>query len=387
MSAPWHIPYHRYWLDQTEEAAVQEVLRSGWLTTGPKVQAFETAFSAYKGGVHAIGVSACTAGLALLVASLDLAPGDEIITTPMTFAATANVIVHHGGVPILADIDPATLTLSPQAVAQRLTERTKAIIAVHMAGNACAMDELQQLAKAHGLALIEDCAHALETEHQGRPAGTMGYGGSFSFYANKNITTGEGGMITTGNAALAQRLGRLRSHGMNRDSYSREGFRHFRQYDVVEPGYKANMAELQGALGTAQLARVDDFWQRRQALYQRYAAAFNAEPAIDYLRPPAATTRPGYHLFIVFLQLEMLSQSREEIMNRIADRGVQLSICYKPLHLFSYYQHRGYRAGDFPAAEEAYARMFALPFYPALTDAEADYVIETVCAVVSEARR
>lgn len=259
-------------IEEAEIAEVVDSLKSGWLGTGPKVARFEKEFAAYKKSCCALALNSCTAALHLCLVALNMAPGDEVITTPLTFCATANAIIHAGGVPVLADVDPATMNLDPAKVRAAITPRTRAILPVHFAGRACDMDGLCGLAEEFGLVLIEDCAHAIETEYHGRPAGTFGQFGCFSFYVTKNVVTGEGGMVLAKDEAMAGRIKTLGLHGMSADAWKRfsdEGYKH---YLVTEAGFKYNMMDIQAAIGLHQLARVEENWKRRSAIWAAYDA-------------------------------------------------------------------------------------------------------------------
>jgi dTDP-4-amino-4,6-dideoxygalactose transaminase len=385
------VPYHRYWMDADEEAAAIAVLRSGWLTAGAQSQAFAEAFCHYKGGGYAWAVNSCTDGLRILLAALQLPEGSEVILPPLTFASTAHIVLQQGLKPVFADVLPCSLLLDPQAVEKAITARTRAIIPVHVAGHMCDIDRLCALAARYNLHLIEDCAHALESAYRGRPAGSFGYGGSFSFYANKNMTTGEGGMVWVQDPEAHRQLGLWRNHGLDYDAYTREqiqsGKPGYRQYDILLAGYKCALPELPAAIGRVQLKRVPDMHHRRQALAARYTAAF--EPLAAVLQPwlPNAHTQSAWHLYIMRLELEALAISKAELMARIMARGVGLSVHFKPVHLFTAYRQLGWQPGDLPHAEASYARAMTLPLYPLLTEAEQDYVIAVVQEELQKAKR
>jgi dTDP-4-amino-4,6-dideoxygalactose transaminase len=373
------VPFHRYWFEQEEFEAVHEVLASGWLTSGSKVAAFEELFSVYKEVSYAVAVSSCTAGLQLILAALPLQPGDEIITTPLTFVCTANVILQRGCKVVFADVCADTLNISPRSIESVITARTKAIIVVHLAGNACALSGISAICEKYGLFLIEDCAHALETTFLGKPVGTFGVAGTFSFYPTKNITTGEGGMIITKDESLAKQFRLLRSHGVSTDSYKRS-VGSFRQYDVVLSGYKCNMTDIEAAIGIKQLARAEYMWQKRAEIYQYYTAAFASNP---FLTPISIepNSKSGYHLYILRLKEQEII-SRDELLDKLAALGVQCSVHFYPVHLFSYYQQIGYKVGLCPIAEKEAEWIFSLPLYPIMTQSEVEYVIESVLSVL-----
>jgi dTDP-4-amino-4,6-dideoxygalactose transaminase len=303
----------------------------------------------------------------------------------MTFAATANAIIHAGLKPAFVDIDPATLNIDPARLAERLTPHTAAVVVVHYAGNACDMAAI--LHAAGSRPVIEDCAHAIETEYQGVAAGLLGVAGAFSFYPNKNITTGEGGLVLTSDAALAERVRRLRLHGLNRSTYDRAQTPQLSQYDITDAGYKANMNEIQAAIGLCQLQNVAAWHARRCWIAAQYSAALEPTGLLAVVKP-IANTVPAWHLFTVQLHLERLSASRDAIAAAIISRGIGLTVAYQPLHTFSYYRRVwGTHVGDFPVAEAAYPRLLSLPIYPALTDEQVYYVCETVRDVLLHHKR
>lgn len=379
-----NVPFHRYSFDEAEYDAVRAVMESGWLTTGPQAARFEDIFALYKKATAAVSVSSCTAALDLLLASLPLEAGDEIITTSYTFVATAQAIVRRGAKLVLADIDLQTLNISPKEIERKITPKTRGIIAVHIAGNACAMDEILILVKKYNLWLIEDCAHAIETTYKGKAAGTFGYGGAFSFYATKNITTGEGGMITVNDAALGERLKRLRTHGLSHSALERDSDGAFSPYDVAEPGLKCNMTEIAAALGVVQMEKLASFYARRKAIYEIYDGYFKDNEFVKLVQM-TQNSEHALHLYIVLLNVEKLKLNRNQIADELSKFGIQTSVHYAPVHLFTHYrQTYGYKVGDFPQAEFAGERVLSLPFYPALTDETVRYVAETLLAILEK---
>jgi dTDP-4-amino-4,6-dideoxygalactose transaminase len=372
------LPFHRPTIGPEEEAAVLSVLRSGWLTTGGEAKAFETEFAALVGVEHAIAVSSCTAALHLALKLAGIGPGDEVLVPTTTFAATANVVVHLGARPVLCDIDPVTFTLDPADVLARLTERSRAIVPVHLGGYPCAMRALLGLAAKHGLHVIEDAAHAIETETMGKHAGALGECGAFSFYPTKSITTGEGGMLTTNRSELAARARLLALHGLSNDAwkrYTEDGSAH---YAVLEPGYKYNLPDLAAALGRAQLRRLPAFYAARRRLALAYAEALAGLPLT--WQPLAAPDdgRPAHHLFIVALAPEARI-ARNPLIAALKERQIGTSIHFRPLHLMPFYAETyGYRPGDLPVAEGLYARTLSLPLFPEMQDADVVYVAEAL---------
>lgn len=381
------LPFHRPSLGPEEEAAVLETLRSGWLTTGPKTQRFEDEFARYLGTRHALGVTSCTAAMHLGLIALGVGPGDEVITSPITFPATANVIVHVGATPVFVDVEPATLNLDVEQLQARITPRTKAIIPVHFAGQPCRMDELTALARAQGVAIVEDCAHAIEATLHGRHVGTWGDVGAFSFYATKNITTGEGGMLVTANEELADRIGILRLHGISRDAWKRYGREGFRHWETLSAGFKYNMSDMQAALGLAQLPKIEEFWARRQGIVKTYDDAFAAIPQIQRL-VLNGPVRHSHHLYVVVLCTEELSRSRDEILDALQKENIGVGVHFRALHLQPFYRERfGFQPGDLPMAEYASERIISLPLYPAMDNRDVEDTIAAVTKVVGNSRK
>jgi dTDP-4-amino-4,6-dideoxygalactose transaminase len=363
---------------QPEIDEVVATLRSGWIGTGPKVHAFERAFRDYTGAGHAVAVGSCTAALHLALVAIRLKPGDEVIVPAMTFAATANAVIHAGGRPVLADVDRRTMCLDPEDAERRITPRTRVLIPVHFAGRPCDMDTLLALARRHGLAVIEDCAHAVETLYHGRHAGTLGDLGAFSFYVTKNVTTAEGGMVTTADGVRAKRIMTLALHGLSADAWKRfsdEGYKH---YEVVEPGFKYNMTDLQASLGIHQLRRVEDNLEVRRDLWEYYDDAFADLPVFPV---PAEEpgTRHGRHLYTLLLDLDRLRAGRDEVQQSLHRQRIGTGVHYRALHLHRYYQEAlEYARGDLPNAEWISERTLSLPLSPKLTD---DDVLDVVAAV------
>ncbi len=366
-------------LGEPEIAEVVETLRSGWIGTGPRVARFERDFAAYTGSPHAVAVASCTAALHLAMLSSGIGPGDEVITTPLTFCATVNAILHTGARPVLADCDPRTLNLDPARVEAAITPRTRAILPVHFAGKLCDMDALLALAERHGLLVIEDCAHAIETrDAQGRHAGVLGDLGAFSFYVTKNVVTGEGGMLTTRRADLAERVKVMALHGMSQDAWKRfsdEGYRH---YEVVGAGFKYNMTDMEAALGIHQLARVEENLARREEVWRRYDEAF-AELAVEL--PPAAApgTRHGRHLYTLRVEEGRCLLSRDRFLAALQAEGIGSGVHYRSLTEHAFYQRTlELEPGICPAAEDAGRRILSLPLSAGLTEGDVEDVIEAV---------
>lgn len=368
-----------------EEPEIQEVvasLRSGWIGTGPKVKKFEDQVRDYKGTKHAIAVSSCTAALHLSLAALELKPGDEVITTPMTFCATLNAIIHAGAKPVLVDCDRRTMNIDPEKVEKAVTRRTRAVIPVHFAGRPCDMDPLMALARKRKLAVVEDCAHAIETEYRGRKAGTFGDFGALSFYVTKNITTAEGGMVLTDDARLADKIKILALHGMSKDAWKRfsdEGYKH---YEVVYAGFKYNMTDLQASIGMHQMPRVDRYWHRREQVWRRYDQAFDGLPAITPA-VPEKDTRHGYHLYTLLVDPERSGKTRDQVLQELTKLNIGTGVHYLALHLQPFYRKLlGHKPGDFPNAEFIGERTLSLPLSAKLSEEDVDDVIGAVRAVL-----
>ncbi len=385
MQAPDFLPFALPDIGDEEIAEVVDTLKSGWVTTGPKAQRFEADFSAFLGepGLHSIAVNSATAGLHLALEGLGIGPGDEVITTTHTFTATAEVVRYLGADVRLVDIDPATLNIDPAAVQAAITPRTRAIVPVHYGGLAADMPAILDIARRHGLKVVEDAAHALPTSCGGRLVGTLDSDAAvFSFYANKTITTGEGGMLVTRDAALAKRARVMRLHGMNRDAFDRYTAKvPSWYYEVVAPGFKYNLTDIAAALGLQQLRKARAFQQRREHIAAMYSAAFAGLP----LRLPPQP-RPGdqhaWHLYVLRLA-DGAGIERDRFIERMFDAGVGCSVHYIPLHLHPYWRERyALRPEQFPHSQQAYERMFSLPLYTRMSDADVQRVVDAVRAVL-----
>jgi dTDP-4-amino-4,6-dideoxygalactose transaminase len=336
----------------------------------------------YKGCSHAAAVNSCTAALHVSLLAAGLQPGDEVITTPLTFCATVNAIIHAGATPVLADIDPGTLNLDPEQVRAKITPRTRALLPVHFAGRPCDMDALAAIAHEHDLVIIEDCAHAIETEYKGRKAGTMGELGCLSFYVTKNIVTGEGGMVLTNDEELAARIKVLALHGMSKDAWKRFGDEGFKHYQVVEAGFKYNMMDLQAAIGIHQLTRIEPYWHRREAIWDRYNAAFSALP-LTLPSPPEADTRHAYHLYTVLVDERTAGVTRDAYLDAMTRNGIGVGVHYLAIPEHPYYRDRyRWRLEDYPHAVRIGRQIVSLPISAKLTDDDVGDVIEAVERVV-----
>jgi dTDP-4-amino-4,6-dideoxygalactose transaminase len=374
-----NVPFHRPEILEEDIEAVSEALRSGWLTHGPITRRFEEAFADDVGAEFAVAVSSGTAAMHLSLVGLGIGEGSTVITSPFTFCATAHVIEHAGARPRFVDVEPETLQIDPRGVADAIDATTKALLPVHYGGHPAAMGALRHIADEHDLVVVEDAAHALGASIDGRPIGAVGESVCFSFYATKNITTGEGGMVTTDDATLAKRLQELRLHGISRDAWNRYGADGDWFYDVAEPGFKANLTDIQAALGLSQLGREASMRQRRERVALRYLEAL--EPLTDRVQLP--TVQPGvtsaWHLFPIRLRPGSGAPDRAAFVERLRSSDVATSVHFIPLHLQSHFRNRyGYGPGDFPNAEAAYSQIVSLPIFPGMTDAEIEHVIRGV---------
>lgn len=370
-------------IEQDELDEVIDSLKSGWIGTGPKVHRFEEMFKEYKGAKHALALNSCTAGLHLALLAIGLKPGDEVITTPMTFCATANTIIHAGGTPVFVDVEKDTMNIDPQLIEAKITPRTKAILPVHFAGRPCNMDAIMDIAKRYNLKVIEDCAHAIETEYHGKKAGTFGDLGCFSFYVTKNIITGEGGMVITNNDEYADKIKILGLHGMSKDAWKRFSDDGFKHYQVVYPGYKYNMMDLQAAIGINQLQRIEKYSKRRRYIWERYNQAFSDLPVVT----PAVeevNTRHALHLYTLLIDIDKTKLSRDQVLNKLHEEQIGTGVHYIALHLQPYYAETfGFRRGDFPNAEYISERTLSLPLSAKLSDEDVEDVIEAVRKVLA----
>jgi len=370
-------------IEQPEIDEVVDSLESGWLGTGPKTQQFAEDFAAYIDAAYAQPVNSCTAALHLSLECLELEPEDEVITTPMTFCSTVNTIVHAGATPVLADVDPETMNIDPEAVERAVTEQTEAIMPVHFAGRPCEMNALCEIASRHDLALIEDCAHAVETQYDGQHAGTFGDFGCFSFYVTKNVVTGEGGMVVTPSEGAAERLDRLALHGMSQDAWKRYDSDGFSHYKVVEAGYKYNMMDLQAAIGLHQLERVEANWQRRHEIWDRYQKAFEDLP-VETPAPTPDEHRHARHLYTLLIDESRAGLDRNEFLDDLQSQNVGGGIHYLSVPEHPYYRERfGWDPDDYPHATRIGRQTVSLPLAPNLTERDVDDVIEAVRRVLN----
>jgi dTDP-4-amino-4,6-dideoxygalactose transaminase len=377
------LPFSRPAIGEEEIAEVVDSLRSGWITTGPKVERFARAFAEYTGARHAVPVSSATAGLHLALLAHGVGPGDEVIVPAMTFASTANVVVHAGAVPVLADVHSGSFQVEPEEIARRLTKRTRAIIPVHFAGQPADLDPILALAAQAGAAVIEDAAHAVGPEYRGRRIGSLPTTSVFSFHPNKNITTGEGGMVVTADDAVADKVALLRFHGMDRNAWKRFDKSGSHRYDIGEAGFKYNMMDIQAAIGLHQLPRLDGFIAERTRQAALYDKALREMPG---LVPPSRVPYPhrhAWHLYTPLVDLERLTIDRDRFITELKARNIGAGLHYTAVHEFSYYARRfGFRAEDFPGAHHVSERILSLPLFPGLGEQDQQDVLDAIVDIV-----
>ena len=373
-----NIKFNKYFFSEDEKNELIDTLESGWITTGPKTQRFEEQFAEYMQAKYAVGVTSGTAALHLSLAVLEIGSGDEVITTPMTFAATVNVIVQQGAKPVLVDVRKDTLNIDPQKIEDKITKNTKAIIPVHYAGQPCDMDEILSIARKYGLYIIEDAAHALETEYKGKKIGSIGDLTCFSFHPIKNITTGEGGMVTTNDRELADKIRMLRLHGMDKSAWTRYDKGKFRNWDIFSPGYKYNMTDIQASLGIHQLKKIDGFWEKRREYTEQYNYLLRDEDNINLL-PDSNNNKCAYHLYPVRIKTENLSINRNEFIDSLQANGIGAAVHFSAIHHLSLYRDY-FKFNEEPYPNVAYAseRLVSLPLYPKLTKDDVEYVANMV---------
>jgi dTDP-4-amino-4,6-dideoxygalactose transaminase len=383
------VPFSRPSIGEEEIEEVVRCLRSGWITSGPLTAQFEKDFAAYVGASHALAVSSATAGLHLTMLALDLKPGDEVVTTPMTWPATVNAILFAGGTPVFSDIEPDTLNLDVSLMERKIGPRTRAILPVHFAGQPCDVDRILELARSSKIALVEDAAHAIGAELRGRRIGGLeSEAAIFSFHPIKNITTAEGGMVTTGDADLDRRFQLLRFHGVERDAWRAYGRQQLPRYDVAIPGLKYNLTDLQAALGVHQLRKLDGFITRRARLAQRYDEAFADVAEVRPLERVTYPHRHAHHLYAVRLATERLSIDRDQFAAELQALGVGVGFHFTAVHELTYYRrHLGEFSAELPVATAASQSLLSLPLFPSLAEEDQDHVIDCVRRIVRARRR
>lgn len=382
-----YLPFHVPEIDDEDIEAVVSVLRSGWLTTGSKARQFEQEFAAKVGARYAVALNSCTAALHLALEAIGLGEGDEVLVPTMTFAATAEVVTYFKAKPVLIDCLPATLNMNPDLLERAITPRTKAIIPVHFAGQPCDMTSILEVARRHNLRVIEDAAHAFPASYKGKVIGSISDCTCFSFYATKNITTGEGGMVTTDDPDWADRIRRMSLHGLSRDAWKRYTNQGSWYYEIVAPGFKYNLTDMAAALGLSQLHKADRFWKTRERYAALYAEGFRDLPEITPL-VMQDDVQHAWHLYVIQLDLDRLRITRDAFIERLQQQQIGCSVHFIPLHLHPYYRSTwGYRPEDFPVASRAFKSMVSLPLYSKMMESDIHRTIAVVRELVLEARQ
>ena len=380
------LPFFRAAVDETDIAAVAEALRSGWLTSGPRAIELEQRLGEYLEAANTIVVSSCSEAMMLCLRALNIGPGDEVITSPVTFASTVHAIIHNGATPVLADIETDTFGIDPADVERRITPKTRAIMPVHFGGQACRIGDILAIGRARGLDVVEDAAHSFGARVDGKKIGTFGRATAFSFYATKNLTTAEGGAITTEDEALARRLRLLGYHGMSRDSWSRYSDKGSWYYEVEVPGFKCNLSDVHAALGLTQLSKIDRLLERRRAVADELSAALSDCDAVELPREYPGNWHT-WHLYVVRLRLDRLSVGRDEFIRALRAENIGSSVHFIPVHKHPFFQPY-LRAGDaFPRADDYYARCISLPLFPDMTHDDVRDVATAVARVAAHYAR
>jgi len=381
------LPFGAPLIEQAEIDEVVTSLKSGWLGTGPKVHKFEEMFKEYKGVKYAMALNSCTAALHLSMLAIGIKPGNEVILPSMTFASTANAVIHAGGKPILVDCEKDTMNMDPEDIERQIAPKTKAIIPVYFAGRPCNMDRIVDIANKHNLKIVEDAAHAIEAEYNGKKTGTFGDIGCFSFYVTKNIITGEGGMAITNVEEYANKIKRLSFHGIRKDKLHSSSDKKYKHYQVIDKGFKLTMMDIQAAIGIHQLPRVEKYWERRKEIWERYNEAFKDLP-VFIPAPIPNGVKHSYHLYTLLLDIDKLNITRDEFLYEMAKRNIGVGVHYIALHLQPYYQQKyGYKQGDFPNADWISDRTVSIPLSAKLTDNDVQDVINTVREIIALYRR
>lgn len=378
------IPLVKPMVGEEEVQEVTQALRSGLFATGPRTEQFEREFATYLGRRHAVGTDSCTAALHLALIALGVGPGDEVVTTPMTFVATANSIIYAGAKPVFVDVAPDTLNIDPNCIEKAITERTRAITVVHLYGHPCEMDKILDIARHYRLKVIGDCAHAIEAEYKGRKVGSLGHIDCFSFYATKNLATGNGGMLVTDDDGIAEQVRCLRDHGMEAGAWGRYYTGELKHYAMTHLGYKYIMWDLPAALGLHQLRRLEARHRRRVEIARRYNALL--QPLHPYVEPlrPRREVRHAHHLYPVLLK----GVGRDRVATQMEPQGIGVGVHYRPVHLEPFYRSKyGHSPGEFPVAEDAGARLLSLPFWPEMEEEQMVRVTETLQEAVAASRQ
>ncbi len=381
-----YLPFHVPEIDDEDIDAVVSVMRSGWLTTGAKARQFEQEFAAKVGARYAVALNSCTAALHLALEAIGLQEGDEVLVPTMTFAATAEVVTYFKAKPVLIDCLPTTLNMDPELIERAITPRTKAVIPVHFAGQPCDMARILEIARRHDLRVIEDAAHAFPASYKGKAIGSIGDYTCFSFYATKNITTGEGGMVTTDDPDQADRIRRMSLHGLSRDAWKRYTNQGSWYYDIVAPGFKYNLTDMAAALGLTQLHKAERFWKTRERYAALYAEGFRDLPEITPLMIHD-DVQHAWHLYVIQLDLDRLRISRQAFIEGLQQKQIGCSVHFIPLHLHPYYRETGhYSRADFPVASQVFDRMVSLPLYSKMSEEDVHRTIQVVRELILKGR-
>ncbi len=382
------LPFSRPTIAEDEINEVVDSLRSGWITTGPKVKIFEDEFKAYAGAPYAVALNSATAGLHIALLALGIGPGDEVITTPMTFAATVNMIVQVGARPVLVDIEPGTLNINASEIGKKITDRTKAVMPVHFAGQPCDMDKIFDIAAEFGLKVVEDAAHAVGTEYKGRRIGSLDSVSVFSFHPIKNITTGEGGMVCARDEQLAEEMSLLKFHGMSKEAWKRYSAQGTPNYDIVLPGFKYNMLDIQAAIGIHQLRKLDAFIERRGEIAGFYNEVFAGMEEIVTPAPVPYASRHAWHLYSPLIRVEKLVIGRDAFMEELKKENIGTGLHFKAVHHHPYYRDSlKIPSGELPNADYASDRILSLPLFPLMTMEDARDVVDAVKRVIERHRK
>jgi dTDP-4-amino-4,6-dideoxygalactose transaminase len=376
------LPYAFPLIEEDDIAAVVDTLKSGWLAKGPKTMELEKQFAKYVGAKYAVAVNSCTAALHLSLVAAGLGEGDEVLTTPMTFASSANVVIHTGAKPVFVDIDPSTMNIDPKKIQEKITTKTKAIIPVHIAGHPCEMDEIMSIAREHNLFVLEDAAHAVYTQYKGKMIGSIGNATAFSFYATKNLVTGEGGMATTDDEALYDKIRVMSTHGMSRNAWNRYDEAGSWYYEILSPGYKDNMSDIMAGLGLSQLAKLERMQEKRKEIADYYQVEFGKLPELE-IPVERDYARHAWHLYIIKLNLDKLNIDRGRFIEELKKENIGTSVHFIPLHIHPYYRDKyGYKPEDFPVAKGVFERNISLPMYPKMSEQDARDVVDAVRRVI-----
>ncbi len=377
------LPYAVPLIDDEDINEVVETLKSGWVAKGPRTIEFEKRFAEYTGAKYAVAMNSATAALHIALIAGGVKPGDEVITTPITFAATANTIIHVGATPVFVDVDPETFCIDANKIEEKITDKTTAIVPVHYTGHACDMDKIRAIAEKYDLFVSEDAAHAIDTFYKGDLIGKKGDCASFSFYATKNICTGEGGMLTTNSEDIAEKARVMSTHGMSKAAWNRYGKGGAWRYDIEYPGHKYNMFDIQAALAKTQMNKLSAMQDRRKEIVKKYEEGFSTLDGIK-LPPEADYTTHSWHLYVVRLELDKLTIDRDKFIELMGEANIGTSVHFIPVHLMSYYRENfGYKEGDFPVAESYFDTILSLPLYPKMKDEDVQDVINAVTHIIS----